>query len=109
MKLTIDGKEFPSVNVRDWTFREADAVKRLTGLRAGEILPEVLRGDAMASLSFAIVGFMREKPGETPDHLLDLASGIVELDFTDGEEAGDGGPPADAAPGRRGARSRRSS
>lgn len=99
MKVRIDGDEYETAPPGDWSFDEARTVKRLTGLRAGEVFLELLEGDALASLALAIVGHMRAKPGIEPGYLLELQIQKIVVDFGGDkpEEAAAGGPPAGGA------------
>jgi hypothetical protein len=83
MKVTIDGHEFPAVPVSQWSYEEADEVKRVTGCTVGQIPIGVLQGDAMASLAFAVVGFLRTRPGEDPAQLRNKPIDSILVDFSD--------------------------
>lgn len=104
MKVWIGQEEFPAT--LDWTFREELVVHRLTGLRPGDVFAELLDGSTVPAAALAIVAWMREKPGESPDFLVDAkaerpdgwklddADGVlrIKLDLSD-EVAAD--PPAE--------------
>lgn len=91
--------EFETAMPGDWSFWEAKAVKRITGLRAGDVWFELISGDAMASLALAIVGHMRAKPDVDVDYLADLKIHKIVVDLGDGKTSEEGGdrPPADGA------------
>ncbi len=93
----------------DWTFREERAVYRLTELRPGNWWAELLDGSSAPVVAAAIVGYMRAKPNESPDFLVDTKAvrpddfdtddgGVLrlKLDFTDEQEeaAATDSPPA---------------
>ena len=108
MKLTIDGREYSMVRVGDWTFEEASIVKRLTGLRAGEVLTAALSGDPDAELAFAAVGYLRA--GKDPDELRQAKLDDVLVDYTDKKQENDPSPQPEGGAGKpkpRAARSRR--
>lgn len=113
----------------DWTFEEERTVHRLLQLRPGAWWSEFLDGSSVPVCAAAIVGWMRAKPNESPDFLVNTKAsrpddfeidtdGVLrlKLDFSDETEeaaATEGNPPAGAAdtekPRRRAKSSRRSS
>lgn len=112
----------------DWTFREERTVYRLLQLRPGDWWREFLDGSSVPVAAVAIVGFMRAKPLESPDFLVDTKvarpddfeldeGGVLrlKLDFSDEKEeaATTASPPAAggaaAKPRRRASQSRRKS
>lgn len=99
-KVTVDlgkgPKEYPLPE--NLTFREMQAIKRITGLRAGEVFPALYAGDTDAFLAFAYIAMRRAGEAITEDQLLDLPIDRIDLDFSEDEEA-DAGPPAEGADG----------
>jgi hypothetical protein len=93
MKITIDGDEYPFVKIANWTYFEAATVKRVAELTVGQVQLGVLRGDAMASFAFAVVGFMRQHPDRDPAELREKEIDEIVVDF---READDADPPAGA-------------
>lgn len=112
----------------DWTFEEERTVHRLLQLRPGAWWAEFLDGSTVPVCAAAIVGWMRAKPNESPDFLVNTKAarpddfeldtdGVLrlKLDFSDESEeaaATEENPPVDAAAGeprRRAKQSRRSS
>lgn len=84
----------------DWTFREERTVYRLTELRPGNWWMEFLDGSTVPVAAAAIVGWMRAKPNESPDFLVETKAarpddfeidddGVLRLkiDFSDEAEA----------------------
>lgn len=111
MKVWIDDECFDTS--LDWTFREEKAVYRLAELRPGDFWSELFAGSTVPVLAAAIVGWMRAKPGQDPDFLVDAksvrgdgfqldegATVRLKLDFSD-EEEDEAGPPAEGGARRR--------
>lgn len=79
------------------TGREMQAIKRMTGLRAGELFPALAAGDSDVALAFAYTAMRRAGNAVTWDQLLDLPVSQIELDLSDEDEGADAGPPAEGA------------
>jgi hypothetical protein len=114
VKVTIDGAEYPAVRIGEWTYDEAAHVRRVTGLTVGQVAANVPLGDAMASLAFAVVGFIRMHVDRDPIELRSKPIDAVTVDFRDSDADEGEGPPAegDAAaeePAAKRSRSRRPS
>lgn len=103
MKVTIKGDEFPAVPLGQWTYAEADEVKRVTGLTVGQVQVGYLQGDAGAVLAFAVVGFMRSSATDDPLVLRDMEIDAIVVDLRDQDEIDEAedaaevedGPPAE--------------
>lgn len=124
MKVWIGDQVFDTS--LDWTFREELTVYRLLQLRPGDWWREFLEGSSVPVGAAAIVGWMRAKPLESPDFLIDTKAarpddfeldegGILrlKLDFSDDAAEATESPPAAggaaAAKRRRASQSRRKS
>ncbi len=91
-KIVVDGTKYEMPD--NFTYREMNRIKRLTGLRAGELFPALEAGDTDVAVAFAITAMDREGRLESEDMILDLELDKITLDF--GEEM-NGGPPVEAA------------
>jgi hypothetical protein len=90
-KIRIDGSEYELPET--FTFREMGMVKRVTGLRAGEIYDAFASGDTDAIMAFALVAMKRADPATPESVLLDKDIGVVEF-VADEPKAADVDPPA---------------
>ena len=79
----------------NFTFREMNRIKRLTGLRAGELFPALEAGDTDVAMAFAITAADRAGKLRDEEQFYDLEIDAIELDFSDEEE--ETGPPAETA------------
>lgn len=82
----------------DLTFREMSAIKRLTGLRAGELFPAMEAGDTDVFLAFAYIAKKRAGENVSEDTIADLPISAVDIDLLDDEQETDAGPPDEAHP-----------
>jgi hypothetical protein len=104
VKVTIDNVEYPALPVGQWSYDDADHVKRVTGLSVGQIPIGILQGDAMAFLAFAVVGFRRIHPDRDPLELRSKPIDLIVVNLEDEpEEATADSPPAADAGRKRGA------
>lgn len=87
--FTIDGQDYPFGG--DLSPRELGYVKRVSGVRAGELEEALQAGDAEVVVALALIAARRA--GQTPDEdaLLD-GKAEVGVRFEDGADAG---PPTD--------------
>ena len=90
--IVVDGEKYEMLD--NFTYREMNRIKRLTGLRAGELFPALEAGDTDVAVAFAITAMDREGRLESEDEIMDLELDKITLDF--GEE--NGGPPDGATP-----------
>jgi hypothetical protein len=91
-KLKIDGREYAFPD--NFTFREMNAIKRMTGLRAAELYPALAAGDTDVIVAFAFTAMRRANPAVSEDDLLDR--NLDEIEVVEDEPEAEG-PPADAA------------
>jgi hypothetical protein len=91
--IVIDGQHYDMPD--NFTYREMNRIKRLTGLRAGELFPALEAGDTDVAMAFAITAADRAGKLESEEQFFDLELDKIQLDFRDEEL--NGGPPADAA------------
>lgn len=91
-KIIIDGERYDMPD--NFTYREMARIKRLTGLRAGEIFPAIEAGDTDVAMAFAITAADRAGKLENEEQFLDLEVSKIKLDFRDEVN---GGPPVEAA------------
>jgi hypothetical protein len=91
-KIVVDGTKYDMPD--NFTYREMNRIKRLTGLRAGELFPALEAGDTDVALAFAITAADRAGLLENEEQFMDLELDKIELDFTDEVAAG---PPAETA------------
>lgn len=85
--ITIDGSRYPLPE--NFSFREAQWVKRLTGLRMGDFMEALSRGDADFTLAYAIVAMARNTEltaQQVEKIMLDKAPENVTIDFRTAEE-----------------------
>lgn len=85
--VKIDGAVYPLPE--NFTFRESQWVKKLTGLRAGDFLDALGAGDNDFALAYAAVAMARGTDltqTQIERILLDKSVGDVEIDFRDAEE-----------------------
>ena len=92
MKVVVDGAEFPMPE--NFTFREMNFIKRMTGLRAGELYPALSEGDTDVIAAFAVTAMRREHPGLSEDAVLDLE--IDQIELVEDEESVAGPPDEEA-------------
>jgi hypothetical protein len=92
-KIVVDGVKYDMPD--NFTYREMNRIKRLTGLRAGELFPALEAGDTDVALAFAITAADRAGLLENEEQFMDLELDKIELDFSDEEEKA--GPPAEPA------------
>lgn len=92
-KIVVDGVKYDMPD--NFTYREMNRIKRITGLRAGELFPALEAGDTDVALAFAITAADRAGLLENEEQFSDLELDKIELDFSD-EEAKPG-PPDDSA------------
>jgi hypothetical protein len=93
-KIVVDGKKYDMPD--NFTYREMNRIKRISGLRAGELFPALEAGDTDVAMAFAITAVARAGELEDEEQFMDLELDKIELDFTDEVN---GGPPAVAAKG----------
>lgn len=80
----------------NFTFREMNFIKKMTGLRAGEVYPALEVGDTDVIAAFALTAIRRSDQAYTEDSILDLEITQIELVVEDSDkEAGDGEVPPD--------------
>ena len=89
--IKINGDPYPLPD--NFTFREMHVIKRMTGLRAGEIYPALMAGDTDVAAAFALTALRRQHPRASEDEILDLPLDEVVIDFGEEEES-DERPPA---------------
>lgn len=98
MRVKIDGTEYAVPELDDLTFREANLVKRLTGLRVGEYEDAFSSGDTDMLLAIALIA--KRRAGDltdlNPDDLMDTPIGKVEFIGEDGDAEAVTLPPAEA-------------
>jgi hypothetical protein len=99
VKITIDGTEYAPVLLGEWTYDEADMVKRVTGLTVGQVHLGILQGDALANLAFAVVAYQRQHPGSDPAELREKGIDEIVVDYRD-EKAAKTRPPGRGRGGR---------
>jgi hypothetical protein len=90
-KIVIDGTQYDMPD--NFTYREMNRIKRISGLRAGELFPALQAGDTDVAMAFAITALARAGKLEDEEQLMDLELDKIKLDFS-GEV--NGGPPAKA-------------
>lgn len=81
-----------------YTYREMGLIKRLSGLRSGEITDALRAGDTDLIVALAIIAMRREGSDVTEDEMLDMD--VSAIDFDAGEPEPE--TPKDAAAGGRG-------
>ncbi len=91
-KISIDGRSYEMPD--NFTYREMNRIKRLTGLRAGELFPALEAGDTDVAMAFAITAADRAGQLVNEEQFFDLELDKIQLDFRDEEV--NGGPPAEA-------------
>lgn len=104
MNLTINWPGRPAETLdlpTNFSYDEMSLIKRLTGLRAGEIVDALEANDSDMALAYAGVALRRCNPAlsdaQIKAQLGTLEFGSIELDFrSEDEAAGDGNPPAGA-------------
>lgn len=79
-----------------YTYREMGLIKRLSGLRSGEITDALRAGDTDLIVALAIIAMRREGSDVSEDEMLDMD--VSAIDFDPGEAE----TPKDAAAGGRG-------
>lgn len=80
----VDGKEYPLPDFDTIDFEEARAIKSVTGLRMGELMPAFEAGDADAVLALFVVAKIRVDGSADPDELGKLK--IADLDLVSSDE-----------------------
>jgi hypothetical protein len=91
-KIVVNGERYELPD--NFTYREMHRIKRLTGLRAGELFAALEAGDTDVAMAFAITAADRAGKLSDEDQFMDLEIDQIELDFT---EEQNGGPPSKAA------------
>jgi hypothetical protein len=81
-----------TVRVGDWTFRQSDKVRELTGMLPGDVFARHVADDPAATLAFAIVAYLLA--GKDPDELPDMGIDSIVLDLSDETEE-EPNPPAE--------------
>lgn len=87
-KIVVDGTKYDMPD--NFTYREMNRIKRLTGLRAGELFPALEAGDTDVAMAFAVIAADRAGLLEDEEQFMDLPLDAIELDFSDEVN---GGPP----------------
>lgn len=87
--LRVDGADYPFPDLDSLTFREADLVKRLTGLTMGDMDDAFKRRDVAAVLALAVVSMSRQGAIVDEDAMLDMPIAKIEA-VTVPDEAEDG-------------------
>ena len=97
MRVQVDGQEYQVPELDDLTFREANLIKRLTGLRAGEYAEAFNSGDTDMALGIAVIAMYRagKLTDLNPDVLLDMRVNAVDFIAEEGDEEAVVGPPAE--------------
>jgi hypothetical protein len=90
--IIVNGKNYPLPD--NFTFREMHTIKRLTGLRAGEIFTALESGDTDVVVALAVVAIKRARPSFDEDELLDSYIDSITIDAGTEEDAEDANPPA---------------
>ena len=95
MKFKVEGREYDSPEFDSITFREASTIKKITGLRMGELPEAFSAGDTDALLSMFIVAKLRSDGALDLDAVQDLQIDSLEIindpvDVADPPPAGDG-------------------
>lgn len=80
-----------------FTNRELHTIKKVTGIRAGELTDAIEAGDSDLVVALAIVVAERHGKTITPDELWDAQAGSIRMVFDDDQEAADPDPPAQKA------------
>lgn len=99
MKLTIEGVEYEFPKLSTWSYDEAHAALRVSGLTAGKVWGQLMEGNPSAHLAIAVVAFVRAHPDRDPMELKigkNIDHSVVHL-FEKGKKdsgGGDGDPPA---------------
>lgn len=86
-----------------YTYREMGLIKRLAGLRSGEITDALKAGDTDLIVALTIIAMRREGAEVSEDDLLDMDVSAISFDGGDEPEAES---PGDAADGGRGKKKR---
>lgn len=101
MKVTIEGippwdgdYEFPDLS---FTNRELHEIKKLSGVRAGELFDALVAGDAAVDVAVTCVILARSDKHVDPDDLWDAEGGAITFDFR--TAGGDADPPTTPPPG----------
>ena len=87
-KIVIDGTKYDMPD--NFTYREMHRIKRITGLRAGELFPALEAGDTDVAMAFAVTAVDRAGMLDSEEQFMDLELDKIELDFSDEVK---GGPP----------------
>jgi hypothetical protein len=103
VKVIVDGRSYPMPD--NYTFREGQRIKRLTGLLMGQLFPALIDGDSDAAMAVALIAVERAGELKDEEQFLDLPIGRIELDFQEngagplgeGEEPE---PPLSGEPGK---------
>ncbi len=69
LKITINNKEYDFVMPDDWTLGEANTVKKISGLRVGEIGEALGQFDAGAVIALIFVTMKRSDPRTTVEQV----------------------------------------
>lgn len=80
-KIVVNGESYDMPD--NFTYREMHRIKRLTGLRAGELFPALEAGDTDVAMAFAITAADRVGKLQDEEQFMDLELDAIELDFTD--------------------------
>jgi hypothetical protein len=100
VKITIrdpetgDEIEYPPVPMGQWTYDDADEVKRVCKLTVGQVAFGELTGDVMADLAYAVVAYRHSAAAGDP---LELRRGTLDNIVVDRKAIGLGEEP-DAEP-----------
>lgn len=73
MKIRVNGADYPFPEIDSITFREANLVKKLTGLRLGEFGEAFENGDTDMMVGLACVAVHRHSGQTDFDYLYDLS------------------------------------
>lgn len=84
MKIKV--ADFGEFDMPDkFTFREMNFIKKMTGLRAGELYPALNAGDSDVFVAFALTAIRRAHSDLDEDQILDLEIGTIEMIVEDAD------------------------
>lgn len=90
-RMVIGGADYPVPD--EFTYRELGIIKRIAGVRAGELMAALIAGDTDIVVALAIIVMRRAGKRVDEDALLDGELGSIELHSDD---EGDENDPPDA-------------
>lgn len=86
MMIVIEGREYPFPALDSLTFREAALVKKITGLKVGQLFEAFEQGDMDVLVGFAAVAKKRVDGGLDESALYDLPISAIEIVVPEDEE-----------------------